>query len=62
MLYVLIYILPEISYGSQVLLPFIVCSRECVVIMECIHSGIIVLHIIGSAVERAIFNCIALIT
>ena len=47
----------HICYCLQVLLPLIVCPRECVVIIKSVHSGIIVLHIIISAVKYTIINC-----
>ena len=56
---VFIYILAEISYGSQVLLPLIICPRECIVIIESVLHRVGVLHIIVSAVECAIIKCIA---
>ena len=56
---VFIYILPEISYSPQVLLPLGVCPRECVVIIKGIFHRVVVLHIIISAVECAIIKCIA---
>ena len=55
---VFIYILAEISYSPQVLLPLIICPRECVIIIEGIFHRIVVLHIIVSAVECAIIKCV----
>ena len=55
---VLIYILPEASYSPQVLLPLIICPRECVVIIKGILHRVGVLHIIVSAVECAIIKCV----
>ena len=56
---VFVYILPEISYSPQVLLPLIICPRECIVIIESVLHRVCVLHIIVSAVECAIIKCIA---
>ena len=47
----------HICYSLQVLLPLIVCPRECVVIIESIHGGVVVLHIVISAVKYTIINC-----